>query len=99
MWRRLAVKNFRSLADVTVDLAPFTVVVGPNGSGKSSLADALVFAAELGRDAPSAVQRRGGIVGLRRWSPSKPYDLSISVRASRDRDGLARARWHHSFTL
>ena len=30
-------KNFRSLEDVTLEVAPLTVVYGPNGSGKSSL--------------------------------------------------------------
>ena len=34
----LSFQNFRSLRDVTVDIAPLTVVYGPNGSGKSSLA-------------------------------------------------------------
>ncbi len=33
----LKLKNFRSLHDVSVDIAPLTVVYGPNGAGKSSL--------------------------------------------------------------
>ena len=33
----LQVKNFRSIRDATVEVAPLTVVYGPNGSGKSSL--------------------------------------------------------------
>ena len=33
----LSFKNFRSLEDVTIEVAPLTVVYGPNGSGKSSL--------------------------------------------------------------
>ena len=33
----LSFQNFRSLRDVTLDIAPLTVVYGPNGSGKSSL--------------------------------------------------------------
>ena len=33
----LSYKNFRSLEDVTLDVAPLTVVYGANGSGKSSL--------------------------------------------------------------
>ena len=33
----LGLKNFRSIEDATVKIAPLTVVYGPNGSGKSSL--------------------------------------------------------------
>lgn len=41
MIKRLFIQNFRSLRNVTVDLAPVTVVYGPNGAGKSSLIYAL----------------------------------------------------------
>ena len=34
---KLDIKNFRSIKDQSVDLAPITVLYGPNGSGKSSL--------------------------------------------------------------
>ena len=33
----LELKNFRSIRDVSMDIAPLTVVYGPNGAGKSSL--------------------------------------------------------------
>ena len=33
----ISLKNFRSIRDATVDLAPLTVIYGKNGSGKSSL--------------------------------------------------------------
>ena len=33
----LSFKNFRSLENATIEVAPLTVVYGPNGSGKSSL--------------------------------------------------------------
>ena len=33
----LGLKNFRSIRDAEIDIAPLTVVYGPNGSGKSSL--------------------------------------------------------------
>ena len=33
----LKLKNFRSIRDAEIDIAPLTVVYGPNGSGKSSL--------------------------------------------------------------
>ena len=34
---RLQLKNFRSIRDASIEIAPLTVVYGPNGSGKSSL--------------------------------------------------------------
>jgi predicted ATPase len=41
MIRRVEVKNFRSLAAVSVDLEDLTILVGPNGSGKSNFVAAL----------------------------------------------------------
>lgn len=38
---RLDVQGFKALRDVSVDLAPFTVVVGGNASGKSTMLDAI----------------------------------------------------------
>ena len=39
---KLDIKNFRSIKDQSVELAPITVLYGPNGSGKSSLLYALL---------------------------------------------------------
>ena len=53
----LSFRNFRSLRDVTVDIAPLTVVYGPNGSGKSSLIYGLLtlknFLTNPGQNIPS----------------------------------------------
>lgn len=38
---QLKIRNFQSLHDVSIDLAPFTVIVGPSSSGKSALTRAL----------------------------------------------------------
>ncbi|MGQ9626407.1 MAG: AAA family ATPase [Anaerolineae bacterium] len=76
----MRVKNYRSLADVDVNLGPLTVLVGPNGSGKSNFVDVLRFVSEalrLGLD--SAIIKRGGITSIRRWSPRRPYDIEISL--------------------
>ncbi len=40
--QRLIVRNFRSIEETDLELAPITVVYGPNGSGKSSLLYALL---------------------------------------------------------
>ncbi len=91
---RLQAKNFRSLADVTVSLAPLTVFVGPNASGKSNVLDALRFI----RDAMitrlhQAVNQRGGMSALRRWSSKgRPYDVVLAVT-------LESADWTADYTF
>lgn len=99
MWRRIEIRNFRSIELARVDLAPFTVVVGPNGSGKSNFADALVFARDIAFDASTAISTRGGIAGVRRWRPSKPTDVSVDVRASSNRAALDRSYVRHNFRI
>ncbi|HVF20449.1 MAG TPA: DNA replication/repair protein RecF [Mycobacteriales bacterium] len=47
--RRLGLSDFRSYADVTVELEPGTAAfVGPNGQGKTNLAEAVGYVATLG---------------------------------------------------
>jgi len=47
--RHLGLRDFRSWADVDIDLAPGrTVFVGPNGHGKTNLIEALWYCATLG---------------------------------------------------
>lgn len=99
MWRRITLKNYRSIERATVDLAPFTVVVGPNGSGKSNLADAFVFARDVGTDASAAISRRGGIASVRRWSSSRPYNVTVDLRAAKTREGLDTDYVRHGFTI
>lgn len=41
MLTQLHVQRYKSLYDVTIDLAPLTVFIGPNGSGKSNICEAL----------------------------------------------------------
>lgn len=99
MWRHIEIRNYRSIEHAVITLAPFTAVVGPNASGKSNFADAFVFARDVAWDASSAVQNRGGIVGVRRWRPSRPVDVSIDVRVSSTKEGLERDYARHAFTL
>jgi type I restriction enzyme M protein len=94
-WRRLQVRNFRSIEFADIELAPFTVVVGPNGSGKSNFADAFVFARDVSTDAAAAISSRGGIVGVRRWRPSKPTDVAIDLWVAASQKGLAKEYARH----
>lgn len=77
----VTVKNFRSLADVTVEFEPLTIIVGPNGAGKSNLVDVLRFvrdALQYGLDA--AIANRSKMSALRRWSTKgRPYDVEIRM--------------------
>ncbi|MFZ1237833.1 MAG: AAA family ATPase, partial [Anaerolineae bacterium] len=81
---QLKVKNYRSLADVTVSFDVLTVLVGLNGSGKSNLVDVLRFVSEaLTHGLDSAVIKRHGMSALRRWSgKGRPYDVEIGLSVS-----------------
>lgn len=81
MIKSIIVQNYKSIGNVNVDLEPLTVFVGRNGAGKSTFID--VF--RLIRDAlqynmETAIDKRGGIERLRRWSPISHYsEMHISL--------------------
>ena len=75
------------------------MLVGPNGSGKSNFADALVFARDVATDAATAVERRGGITGLRRWRPTRPLDVTVDIRAANKQAELDSDYVRHQFTI
>jgi type I restriction enzyme M protein len=99
MWLRVSLKNYRSIERAEVELAQFTVLVGPNGSGKSNFVDALVLASELGFDAASAVQRRGGLGAIRRWGLPADEAVQVGIRRSEGRGGLDSRYAEQSFSL
>ena len=84
MIKKLSVKNFRSLRDVTIDLRRRNVLVGPNMSGKSNLIDVLrflnriVFAQPGQTGLPTAVRSFGGFSELA-WKGEDPGVLQIAV--------------------
>jgi predicted ATPase len=61
--KRMAVRNYRALAKVDVDLGPLNVFFGPNGAGKSTLLDTIWFARDCAKRGASAAsaQRSHGI--------------------------------------
>lgn len=66
--RQAQIRNYRSLENVTVDLASFTALVGPNGAGKSNFVDALTFARDcVSHSLDSAVLLHRGLSLLPRW--------------------------------
>ena len=49
MLKKLMVKNYKSLKDITVPLQSLTVLAGPNAAGKTNILDALSFVSDLAR--------------------------------------------------
>ncbi|MGL5828481.1 MAG: AAA family ATPase [Angustibacter sp.] len=70
---RLRVKNFRSLADVDVELGPLSVLIGPNGSGKTNILRALSFLSDVARfDVEEALIKWGGLENVQRAEADRP---------------------------
>lgn len=42
MFKRLAIKNFKSIIDLTIELGRVNVFIGANGMGKSNVLEAIV---------------------------------------------------------
>lgn len=62
MIRTLAIENYRSLEEVTLELDTLTVITGPNGSGKSNVYRSLRLLSEIVRDgALSSLVTEGGL--------------------------------------
>jgi predicted ATPase len=85
----LHIENFRCLRDVTIDLAPFVVLIGPNDSGKSSILDAISL---LGRTVHGALSESFG-------GGSAAFDSLLSRAHGSQRMALvARGREPREFT-
>lgn len=80
----LQVSNFRSLGqDVRIELGPLTALVGPNGSGKSNVVDVLRFLADVVHlGLRGAIDNRGGIQAVRRWSSGHPFNVAVRANVS-----------------
>lgn len=98
-WRRILVTNYKSIEELRIDLPPFSALVGPNGSGKSNVADIVVFATEVCTSASAAVEKRGGIGGVRRWSRGELADVTIDVRVAGSASSLETDYVRHAFSL
>ena len=84
----LGFKNFRSLEEATIEVAPLTVVYGPNGSGKSSLIYGLLtlrnFLTNPNQNVPSLFAYPSIALGglhevVHRHSTDKSIALSIGI--------------------
>ena len=80
MLTKIEVSNYKSIAHAVISLSKDNVVVGPNGVGKSNLIDAINFVRDAASDGiDHAITKRHGIVSIRRWSKTRPYNISIKM--------------------
>jgi AAA15 family ATPase/GTPase len=81
--RRIVIRNFRSLKDVTLDdLGDLNVLIGANSSGKSNLLEALMLFFSQFDAAPS---RNLGAVSDYIWfdrNPDSPIELNFRLEIS-----------------
>lgn len=77
---RVWAKNYRSIAEVSVEFGPLTVLVGPNGSGKSTILDIVRFIKESLRfDLDTAISRRHGFDRILHRQASNSLSRSAAI--------------------
>ena len=79
------IRNYKSLADVSLALSPVNVFFGPNGAGKSSILDALWFmrgCATQGVEETSAERDQGLGLLFAGAPPGASISLAISTEAA-----------------
>jgi predicted ATPase len=60
MLKKLTIRNFKAIQDMTIEFTPLTVLIGENGCGKSTILQALDFlCASTYRDIPEYLRDRG----------------------------------------
>ena len=86
MIKRIRIRNFKSLKDVTVDLSSFNVLIGQNGAGKSSFLQAMQMLSWLirHRSINDTLESQGltynELVYLRASSSHMFWDLDLTVK-------------------
>lgn len=77
--RRVALRNYKSIAACDLELGALTFLVGANGSGKSNFLDALRLVADgVASPLDHAIRERGGIDDVRRRSTGHPQRVKGS---------------------
>ena len=85
----LRIQNFRSLADVSIDVRPINVLFGPNGSGKSTLLEALQLVGDcVSRDVEEAARTRYNGFSMLRQGIDEWQGIVITLETVFARYGL-----------
>ncbi|HDQ43888.1 MAG TPA: chromosome segregation protein SMC [bacterium] len=81
--KKVALKNYKSIAECDVALPPLCFLIGKNGAGKSNFMDALRLVSDaLNTSLDHALRDRSGINEVRRRSPGHPTHFSIRLDIS-----------------
>ena len=78
---QIQIKGYRSLADITLDLHPLTVMIGPNGCGKTSLLEIFQLLKDAAQNRlEEAITARGGLGLLLTHIRDTPFQLEIALQ-------------------
>ena len=88
----LAIKNYRSIRDATVELGDLAVFIGANATGKSAILDALRFLSEAvrARDFRGPMFSRGGMLNLA-WKGQEASQIELTLKFE---DGDRHFEWN-----
>jgi predicted ATPase len=87
---RVRVEGFRSLKNVTLDLAPINVLIGPNGAGKSNLISVLRLVPLMrAQNLRYFVGREGGASTLLHYGPATTSEIELDLTFASDQGANA----------
>src|SRR5580658_9122057 len=79
-FRRLTIRGFRRLLDVSLPLAPLSVLIGANGSGKTSVLDVLTLLARSAQgEMTSALSDFSGLANILTAGHAQELNLGMAM--------------------